>query len=121
MQATAELAVNGKNLTLLFDINALCDLEEETDKSFPEIIREMTAAPTGVSMRMLRALLWAGLRANHPEVDIGAAGRIISECGGVLPALEKIAEAFAKLNDAQAAKVARSGTAQTGGISPVGK
>jgi len=105
MQATAELDVNGKKLTLLFDINALCDLEEATDKSFQEIIAEMTAAPTAVSMRMLRSLLWAGLRANYPEVDMPAAGRIISECGGVVPALEKLAEAFAKLNDAEAAKV----------------
>lgn len=84
-----------KELALLFDINALCDLEEATGKNFQAIVNEMRAGPAEFSMKTMRAITWAGLQAHHPEIDLAGAGRIITECGGVSAAMEKIAEAFA--------------------------
>lgn len=61
--------------TLKFSTNAICELEDRLDKGLNTIVANMERLST------VRALLWAGLRAKHPEVTIQQAGEIIDRCG----------------------------------------
>src|SRR5690625_1113917 len=64
--------------TLVFSINAICDQEDALGRSITEIGTEME---TGLSMRTLRAVIWAGLQERHPGTSEKQAGDIISEVG----------------------------------------
>jgi len=77
--------------TLVFSINAICDLEDALGRSITEIGTEME---TGLSMRTLRAVIWAGLQERHPGTSEKQAGDIISEVG-VPAAGEAVSAAFA--------------------------
>lgn len=82
-------------LTLVYNIDALCTLEDRLDLSVTEIAEKL-----GGNLRLgfLRAVLWAGLRERHPGIDEKAAGEFIRELGGVaVGALvgEALAAAFA--------------------------
>lgn len=61
--------------TLKFSTNAICELEERLDKGLNVIVANMERLTT------VRALLWAGLRARHPEVSIQQAGEMIDRIG----------------------------------------
>lgn len=61
--------------TLKFSTNAICELEERLDKGLNVIVANMERLTT------VRALLWAGLRAKHPEVTIQQAGEMIDRSG----------------------------------------
>lgn len=76
--------------TLVFSIEALIVLEDTFKKPVDQI-GEMLS--DGLSARDLRTLFWAGLQEYHPELDMKAAGRLISEVG-VTEAGITIARAF---------------------------
>lgn len=82
--------------TLKFSTNAICELEERLDKGLNTIIANMERVAT------VRALLWAGLRAHHPDVTIATAGELI-DLAGVAPVTEAIGKAltaaFPKVSD----------------------
>lgn len=59
------------------DINALCDVEDVTGKRISEIGRELLDP----SASLLRALLWAGLRAGGHELSIGETGDLMRGLG----------------------------------------
>ena len=61
--------------TLRFSTNAICELEDRLDKGLNVIVANMERLST------VRALLWAGLRAKHPEVTMAQAGEVIDACG----------------------------------------
>lgn len=61
--------------TLKFSTNAICELEDRLDKGLNTIVANMERLTT------VRALLWAGLRAKHPEVNIAQAGEMIDRLG----------------------------------------
>lgn len=77
--------------TLVFSINAICDLEEALGRGISEIGVEME---TGLSMRTLRAVIWAGLQERHPGTTEKQAGDVISKVG-VPAAGEAVSAAFA--------------------------
>jgi len=66
------------SFTLVYNIDALCTLEDRLDLSVAEIGERM-----GKTMRLgfLRAVFHAGLRAHHPEVTERQAGELISVVG----------------------------------------
>lgn len=80
-------------LTLKYDVNALCELEEELDIGIQEF-GEMFAGKRKVRLKHVRAAFWAGLRHHRPEITVNEAGELIMEIGGMVPALELIGKAF---------------------------
>lgn len=69
--------VDGETYTLQFDINGLCDLEQLMGKASAELVPMMTAG----SMTATRAVMWCGLKAKHPDVDLLTAGDLVSLLG----------------------------------------
>lgn len=67
--------VGAARYTLKFSTNAICELEEHLDLGLNSIVANMERLTT------VRALLWAGLRAHHPEMTISGAGELIDKCG----------------------------------------
>lgn len=73
--------------TLVFSTNAICELEERLDKGLNAIVANMERLTT------VRAMLWAGLRAKHPDITITKAGEMIDACG-MLVATDVIGKAL---------------------------
>ena len=73
--------------TLVFSTNAICELEERLDKGLNAIVANMERLTT------VRAMLWAGLRAKHPDITIAKAGELIDTCG-MLVATDVIGKAL---------------------------
>jgi hypothetical protein len=75
--ARAEIAfpVGDTEYTLKLSTNAICELEYKIDMGLPAIVLNMER------LTMARGLLWASLRAKHPEVSLEQAGDIIDACG----------------------------------------
>lgn len=73
--------------TLKFSTNAICELEERLDKGLNVIVANMERLST------VRALLWAGLKAKHPDITMAQAGEIIDRCG-MAQATEVIGQAL---------------------------
>lgn len=77
--------------TLCLSANAMCSLEEHTGRDIGDIASSLNG--NGVSMIMVRSLVWAALQDHHPDIDIKGAGRVITEAG--MPAcMEAIGVAF---------------------------
>lgn len=55
---------------LTYDLNAICAFEEVTGQSVISALRNL-------SMTNIRALLWAGLRADDPEITLEQTGALI--------------------------------------------
>jgi hypothetical protein len=72
--------------TLEYDFNALCVAEEHVGP-LGEAMQKMS---TG-SLTIVRALFWAGLQKNHPEMTLNQAGNIAQQYG-----FETVGEAVGK-------------------------
>jgi hypothetical protein len=86
--------------TLVLSTNALCELEAETEKSLPSIMRDIERVTT------VRALLWALLRTKHPDVALAQAGDIIDGAG-----MAKTTDAIMRAISAAQPKATKGGTA----------
>lgn len=90
------LEYEGKQYRLTLDFNAMADFEGRTGKDSLAVIQRYEE--TGkISMVDLRALFWAGLSQDHPELTLKDAGLIMSANTG---ALAKLLEAMAPEQDA---------------------
>lgn len=95
----------GTAWTLVFSINALCDLEDRTGRSVQDLNLD-----GALSMRLLRDLIWAGLRERHPAVTVEDAGRIATAAGmGVMQekVMQAIVAAFPETAKGEAAAAAQ--------------
>lgn len=63
--------------TIKFSTNAICELEALQNKGLNEIVGDLERLST------VRALLWAGLHSNHPNVTLKQAGDLIDKLGMV--------------------------------------
>lgn len=88
------LNVDGKDYTLSFSINALCELEDALGESVNAIAAQMGDS-SKVRLKTIRTLVWAALLDHHPGTSVEEAGNIIS-AAGVPAAMEAIGGAFAK-------------------------
>lgn len=91
VRGEARLNVEGRAYVLAFTINAMCEAEYILGKPTDQIL---AALVNSAPLNVVRALLWAGLRKHHPEVDLAGAGDLIEALGGAGPALEVIGEAM---------------------------
>lgn len=71
------LSYDGRTYILRLDFNALCDFEGETGKNALTALEGLERGE--VTASDLRALMWAGLRQEAPEIDLVTAGRILGE------------------------------------------
>lgn len=86
---------DGATYTLCFSIDALCSLEEATGKGIIAISNELSDADR-LSLSMIRNVLWAGLQAHHPKIDLKKAGELIISAGGLPTMIGVISKAFAQ-------------------------
>ena len=87
----AGVKIDGKDYVLVFDVNALCEVEYVLNLSTDQILRVLMKSPP---LNVVRALLWGGLRRHHQDVDLIGAGALIEAMGGAGKALDKIGEAL---------------------------
>lgn len=95
-----ELKAGEKTYTLVYTINALCELEEETGKSVDLLIAEINTDKPKLSA--IRALFWAGLRTHH-KMTVEEAGEVMQAAGPVLAAVSSqkaVALAFSPADEA---------------------
>ncbi|WP_118138789.1 GTA-gp10 family protein, partial [Oceanicella sp. SM1341] len=77
-----ELTVGGRTLRLVMDFNALCEFEEATGRN---AVTSAGAFEAGtLTMRELRAFMWAALRRYHPETSLQDAGDLLGSHGEAL-------------------------------------
>jgi hypothetical protein len=85
----ASLTVGEAQYTLVFDINGLCEVESLLGLSINQILGRME------SLTVVRALVWGGLRAKHPEITLNEAGAMVEAIGGAGAALEAVGRGLA--------------------------
>lgn len=79
------LSYDGADYSLVLDFNALAEFEDFLEKLYPVADGEEPVSamqklqnPSGMSIREMRGLFWAGLKQRHPEITLEDAGRILS-------------------------------------------
>lgn len=69
----------GREFTMRFGINALCELEDRFGKSAVEVANDLNGE--AVSVGSLRAVIWCGLQEYHEDLTEKDVGRIIDDLG----------------------------------------
>ena len=77
----ASFELDGKKYRLRFSWNAAAEFEEPAGRSFYDAADALAAGR--LSVRTLRAMLWAGLQEHHPELTLREAGVLIERIGQV--------------------------------------
>jgi hypothetical protein len=86
-----EVRATGNTYVLIFDVNALCALEDRLGDS--SLANVFEADPEKLRISMLRTVFHCGLRRHHPDVDEAAAGDIMTEVG-IITCMEAVARAM---------------------------
>lgn len=102
----ASFEVDGQTYKLRLDFNAMCELEDATDKDAMEIIEGYEKGK--IRMKDLRALFWALLQHHHSGISMEEAGRLLSE------APDAVGEALAAAAP-EPEKAAKSGNGKSRG------
>lgn len=79
-----EFEAGGQTYVARIDWNAIALAEEAARCSYLDILDAFSSAPgepLRVSIRIVRALLWAGLQRSHPRVSLDDAGDLIGALG----------------------------------------
>lgn len=90
-EAVLVIEENVKALTLVFDANALCEVEDATGLGMEAIVSKMGDRKSA-SVSFARALLFGAARRNH-KLTLEEAGDVISEVG-FAPVMEAIYKAM---------------------------
>lgn len=91
------------NLKLVFDANALCEVEEQTGLDMGGFLEQLSN-PRKLSFRMVRSFVWGGLQRTVPDITVQQAGDIISDAG-----LEAVVEAMTAAVEGAMPKKAKPG------------
>lgn len=84
--------INGKLYQFKYTVNALAKLEEET--KYKDMNQLMTASQAG-SIGAVRAMVWAGLIWDKPELTIEEVGDLMGDLSGMQQFAEAVGKAFA--------------------------
>lgn len=90
-RGTVSLTAGDTTYTLSLSTNALCELEDHFGKSVSEVAGML--GTENVSIKTVRSVFWAALQDHHPDIDIKAAGLLISDVG-MQAAMEALGKAF---------------------------
>jgi len=110
---------DGKTYTLQYSHDALVELEEQLDRGIFSIIREIERCSSNlelVRLGMVRAIFWAGLHEHHPDLDIKAAGELMTKAGGLLKVLSLASEGLVRAFGAPETKGSRPPKRMENGI-----
>ena len=90
MLGSYEVEVNGERLVLALSMNAMCAAEQESGKSFSQILTAMNGGEFG----SIRLLFWAVLRKAKPGLTMDDAGEMIDQMGltTVIKSLTRVIE-----------------------------
>jgi hypothetical protein len=83
----------GRSYVLRFSIDAICQLEAETNRGIVSLIGELQD-PEKMSLTMVRRILWAGLQEHQPDLSLKDAGELIPAAGGMANLLVMFGKAF---------------------------
>lgn len=78
LRGEASFKAGAARYTIVFDVNAFCDLEDETGLGVGELIDQIQDRP---SFKLLRSIFCAGLQARHPRTTLAEAGEIMADAG----------------------------------------
>lgn len=107
------LKTGEQEFTLSFSINAMCELEDLLDCSINEVAAKVQD-PKQMRVGFVRAIIWAALQDNHPDIDLQQAGKIATDAGmpAVMEAVTKcLIAAFPKPEAKKTANPKRAATA----------
>lgn len=77
------LEMDGKTYTLVFDMNALCCLEDLFSTPEREVVfQDVLKMASKGSARHIRGIVWASLQRHHPEVSLSQSTDLIEAAGG---------------------------------------
>jgi hypothetical protein len=76
LRGEATFKAGDREYTLVFDINAFCEIEADTGHDLPGLIDSFRSSPT---LTLVRAMVCAGLQDKHPGITKTETGRIMSE------------------------------------------
>lgn len=91
-RGSVSLQAGDRTYTLSYSTNALCELEDRTGKTI-QVLANALNSPEGVSLKMVRDLVWGALRDHHEGADIQTAGGII-DTAGLPDVMEAIGQAL---------------------------
>ena len=91
-----EVTINGKSYKIDYGFNAVCSLDDTTNQSLNDIVQQVSSGSLH-SIRLMRAIFWAGLLAHNRGMTIGHAGVILDQAGNEFSAV--IAEVVGELID----------------------
>src|SRR3546814_5014828 len=77
VKGEASLKAGDKEYTLVMSVNALCEADDVLGMATDEILARYSS---GLSVKLLRGLIWAALQTNHP-CTVDEAGEIIEAAG----------------------------------------
>lgn len=79
--------IGAKTYQLRYNYDAFTFLEDMTGKSFADVIQQRT-------MTTNKLCLFAGLRKNHPDIDLDAVGELLDECDDLQALMVSVMEAI---------------------------
>lgn len=92
LKGEVSLEADGTAYIIVFDINALCALEDKSGKSAMKLFEALSDNP---DLRTLRLLVWAGLQSHIKGLTLDGAGEIM-QAVGMAGLAEKLGEAARK-------------------------
>jgi hypothetical protein len=106
------LSHDGVTYNLRFTTNALCELEEKLGESVMQVASRMQNVEN-IRVATMRAMFWAGLLDQNPEMTEAEASRIMDDIG-LFRAFELCGEAFGKAFPASTGGPLAAGKRQNG-------
>jgi len=73
----ATVQANGSTYTLRCDFNAMCSFEDQTGEDALEVFGKFETGK--VSVKHMRAMMWAFMIKHHPESTLEEAGELLSD------------------------------------------
>lgn len=109
-----------KEYVLVYDLNALADLEEATGKTIAQLGEMMqkaegTGGTAGIGLKESRALLWAGLQHHHSRITVRRAGDLLGDLVQMRPIMQAVGEALAAAFPGAEEAAAKTGGGAKGG------
>lgn len=91
-----DIKFEGQKLKLQYTANGMAEVEDASGMGFMKFLEgcEKAAASGDLRVGDVRLLFWGGLLEHQPKMTVIEAGRVITELGGVAPAMEKLGEAI---------------------------
>ncbi|HVJ69928.1 MAG TPA: hypothetical protein VM531_00215 [Sphingomicrobium sp.] len=86
---------DGRELTLRFDFNALCEAEEAAGKGTREMMAEMSGKNGSPRLKTARGMLYGALRHHHEDITVDDAGELLLTDGEAIS--EAMGEAMANM------------------------